>query len=300
MALRLDSVTKEGDEQPVLDDVSLEVRAGETFGLLGPEGAGKSSLLGIAAGLRVAAAGDVRVLGHDPRRDRDALEGQVATPIPDSELADEATVRENLELRARAQRGGGVDEALSATGLLERAGTAVRELELGERRRVAIATALVSDPVVLLLDEPTAGLSAVEREEVWRVVGDRRERGATTILATSSLQEVRSVCDRGAFVVGGSVLAVEDPETLAADHFSERSVHFQVTDEPDRALLDDLPEVGSVRIDQRPDHWAVEVQTLQPDELLRLLGADPDFPRIARVTDEDLDGTFLRPKESDA
>lgn len=296
-AVRLVSVTKDGDEAPVLDDITLEVARGETFGLLGPDGAGKSSLLGIAAGLRVAASGDVRVLGRDPRRERQALRGDVAMPVPDGELAEESTVRENLELRARAQGAGTVDAVLEATALQELAATPARELEPGALRRLALGTALLDEPAVLLLDEPTAGLSAVEREEVWAIVAARRDAGATTIIATSSLQEVRSTCDRCALVIGGQIVAAGPPEELAAEQFPSRSVHFRVTDEPDRALLEDLPEAGAVRIDDRPDHWAIEIETLQPDELLKLLGADPDFPRIGGVSGEDLERTFLRPKE---
>ena len=290
-------VSKEGEERPVLEDVSFSVSEGEVFGLLGPDGAGKSSLLGIAAGLRVSSRGSVRVLGRDPRRERAELASEIAVPLPDEELSDESTVRENLELAARTN-GGGVDRTLEAVGLRERAGTPVVDLDRGERRRLALATALLDDPAVLLLDEPTAGLSPVEREAVWDVVLARREAGATTILATSSLQEAAALCDRTALIVGGSVVSIGAPEQLADDHFRRRSVHFSLREEPDVALLDDLPDVLTVRVDERPDHWAVEVETLQPDELLKLLGADPEFPKIVSVSAEDLEGTFTRPDRS--
>ena len=290
-------VSKEGEDWPVLEDVSFSVREGETFGLLGPEGAGKSSLLGIAAGLRVSSGGSVRVLGRDPRRNRAELSREIATSLPDEEFAENSTVRENLELAARGG-GGDLGRTLEAVGLLERARTRVIDLDRGERRRLVVATALLSDPAVLLLDEPTAGLSPVERESVWRIFLERHEAGATTILATSSLQEAVAVCDRAALIVGGSVVSIDSPAKLAEDHFARRSVHFSLKEEPDSALLEDLPDVLALRVDERADHWAVEIETLQPDELLKLLGADPEFPRIVSVSAEDLAGTFTRPEPS--
>jgi ABC-2 type transport system ATP-binding protein len=285
----LRQVSKAGEEGPILDDISLTVHEGEVLGILGPGAAGKSSLLGIAAGLRVASRGDVRVLGDAPRVERGAL----AIPLPEDELSPNATARENLELHVD-DPGADVDAALRSTGLHDRAATPAGDLDLGERRRLAIAAALLEDPAVLLLDEPTAGLSAIEREGIWRVVADRRARGATTILATTSLQETLSTCDRAALVVGGTLVTTGSPQQIADDHFPERSLHFRVIEEPAPELIADLPEVGAVRMEPRPDHVAIEVRTRQPDELLKLLGADVEFPEIVTVAAEDLEGTFLR------
>jgi len=292
-ALRLEEVSKREGGRQVLEDVSVTVCAGEVFGLLGPEGAGKSSLLGVAAGMRVVSEGTVRVLGADPAADRHELAGDLGVALPEEELAASRSVRENLELRARAE-GATADQVLETIGLRDRSAIAVRDLGPGERRRVALGCGLMSRPRVVFLDEPTADLSAVEREEVWEVVRHvRDEEGITVILATTSVQEMRSVCDRAALIFAGQLVDVGAPDDLADHHFSLRELHFRTVDEPDVALLQDLPEVAGVEVEQRADHFSLTVTTMQPDELLRLLGNDPDFPSIASVALEDLEATFL-------
>ena len=289
-AVRYDRVCKARDERAVLDDVSLTVHQGETFVIVGPQGAGKSSLLRVAAGLQVISGGRVEVHGRDARRARTCAQAPVLA-IFDDELAEAATARESVELhvRAGAVDGAGVtDAALKEAGLHEQAGTVVGELTRGQRRRLAIACALAQEPALLLLDEPTAGLAAVERDELWGVVAGLRERGSTTLLATTSLQEAISVGDRAALIIGGALQAVGDPAQIAIDFFAVRSLHFHVVEKPDRALLEDLPEIRAVEIDERADHWAVELVTAQPGELLALLQADPDFPQALNVDEEQL------------
>ncbi len=300
--VQLEQVSKDGDERALLDDVSLTVYEGEVFVVVGPPGAGKSSLLGIAAGLRVASGGKALVLGEEARAGRRDGARAPALVMPDGELALESTARENVELHLRATDDadgpGLVDEALEAAGLHAQAGTVAGELDRGQRRRLAIACALVADPSVLLLDEPTATLSAVERDEVWRVVDRRRDLGATTIIATTSLQEALCTGDRAGLMLGGSLRAVGDPARLARDFFPQRSVHFHVTEKPDRALLDELPEVRDLEIDERADHWAIEITTRQPRELLALLEADPEFPELHNVDEQGIDGPFAARQEA--
>lgn len=292
-ALRLEEVSKHEGGRQVLDEVSVTVGSGEVFGLLGPEGAGKSSLLGVAAGMRVVSEGTVRVLGADPAAQRRELAGDIGVALPEGELAASRSVRENLELRARAE-GATADHVLETIGLRDRSAVAVRDLAGGERRRVALGCALMSRPRVVFLDEPTADLSAVEREEVWEVVRHLRdEEGTTVVVATTSVQEMCSVCDRAAVVFAGQLIDVGAPQELADHHFSPRGLRFRTVDDPDVALLQDLPEVAGVEVEQRADHFSLAVTTLQPDELLSLLGNDPDFPRIVWVALEDLEATFL-------
>lgn len=279
--VELDQISKRRDEETVIGDVSLTVHEGEVFVIVGPPGCGKSSVLGIAAGLRVASGGTVRVLGADPRDARRELAEAPALGMPDAELAEERTARENIELYLRDDGGAvSVDRVLEDAGLREHAGTAVADLGPGERRRLAIACTVVHGTAVLLLDEPTAGLSAVDRDEIWRIIGRRRERGATTILATTSVQEALCTGDRAALMDDGSLRAVGPPAQIAEEFFPGSSLHFHVTEKPDRPLLEELPEVEDVEIDERADHWAVEIATRQPSELLALLRADPEFPEI--------------------
>ena len=282
--VRLRGVTKEGDQAPVLDGISLDVHEGEIFGLLGPAGAGTSSLLELAAGLRTAGRGSVRIFGVDPIEDRSRLAGDVAWALAPRELAERTTCRQNLELRARAGAGAlSPGTALAAVGLADRAGVLVAALDGGEKRLLGIACALLTDPRLLFLDEPTVGLPPTQRERVWEVLRAQRDHGRTLVLATSSLQEAVCVCDEAGGLVDGELVAVGAPSEIADEHFPERSLRFATEDEPDRAALEDLPDVLGVRIRQEPDHWAVEVSTRQPSELLKLISADPAMPEPARV-----------------
>ena len=104
---------------------------------------------------------------------------------------------------------------------------------------------------------------------------------------------MRSACDRAALMLAGRIVDVGDPDELAEHHFSTRTIRFRTVDEPDVALLQDLPEVDAVTVDARPDHYALEVTTTQPDELLRVIGNDPEFPEIVWVAAEDLEATFV-------
>jgi len=288
-------VTKYDDDRPVLEEVSIEIQAGEVFAVLGPEAAGKSNLLGVVAGMRVASEGEVRVYGRDPQEDRRELAGRMAMPQFDEELSENGSVRGYLEQRGRGQDTATLDEVLLQAGLRHRAAAELGELDPGERRRLIIAAALLSDPDLLVLDEPTLELSAPQRESVWKLLQARRAAGTTMLLATSSLQDTLVLADRVGLIVAGAFASVREPEELASDLFPTRTVHFQTVAEPDLALISDLPEVEGVRADRRPDHWAVEVRAAQPDELLRVLGADPEFPEIVRITREDLTGTFAVP-----
>ena len=287
--IEFERVSKEHEERTVLKDLSLTVHDGEVFVIVGPPGAGKTSLLGIASGLRVLSQGTARVLGRDPRGARRELAQAPTLAMPDAELATESSVRENVELYLRASDtngAGAVDAALEDVGLHEHAGTAVKDLSAGQRRRAAIACALVRGPAVLLLDEPTAGLSAVERDEIWRFANRRRDRGETTIIATTALQEALCVGDRACLLRAGSLCAIGDPAQLAADFFPVGSVHFHVVEKPDRELLGELPEIQEVEIDERADHWAVELATRQPRQLIALLEADPDFPEMFNIDEQ--------------
>ena len=243
----------------------LDLRLGESVALVGGPGAEAAELLAPGRGVRLPEGGE-----------------DVARALPDGELAAQCTVRENLELRLRAAGSpAGADGLLELGGLGERAADAVADLDLGARRRLSIACGLAGDPAILLLDAPTAGLSAIDRDMVWQLLARRRDRGATTLFATSSMQDALSASDRVALVRDGTIVAVGIPAELAEEHFPLQELHARVFEEPDRALLEDLPDVSGVRIEERVDHWVIEVQTRQPDELRALLRADPDFPEIA-------------------
>lgn len=294
-AVSVQGASKDADGLRILDDVTLTVQEGEVFGVVGPEGAGKSSLIGVAAGLRAASRGTVRILGLDPLTQGAELAGEVAVLPPDDELAEPWTVRESVEHAHGATRE--ADEVLELIGLHGRADATIGDLDRGERRRAAIGHALMTGPQILFCDEPTMDLAPQERAAVWRTL---RATGTTVVIASTSLQEMRSACDRAALVLAGEVVDVGQPDELARRHFSRRRIRFETAHEPDGAALDRLPEVERADVRLRDGRWTIEAICLQPDELLRVVGNDPALPAVVSVALEDLEGTFLSHAESAA
>jgi ABC-2 type transport system ATP-binding protein len=237
-----------------LDALDLAVADGETFGLLGPNGAGKSTTIGILTTLVTATAGTAVVAGIDVRRDPVAVRSRTGVVFQDSVLDNEFSVGENLRLHARlwglppevaAARIGSLTAELE---LSDRIDHGVRTLSGGLRRRVEIARGLLAQPEVLFLDEPTVGLDPTVRAEIWRLIGDLRDRhGVTVILTTHYLEEAEAVCDRVAILHRGRLVAVDRPAALI-DQLGPWVVELRVTGSTDE-IVADLTAAGLV---QRP------------------------------------------------
>jgi ABC-2 type transport system ATP-binding protein len=205
-----------------LRGISFRVRQGEVFGLLGPNGAGKTTTIGILTTLVGASAGAARVGGHDVHADPLAVRRSIGVVFQESVLDTEFTGAENLWLHARLW---GVPDAreriaslLAAVGLAERAGDLVRTYSGGMRRRLEIARALLADPQVIVLDEPTLGLDPIARRNLWEVIRMlRRHYGVSILLSTHYLEEAQDVCDRVAIIDRGRIVAQGDPATLVSE-----------------------------------------------------------------------------------
>ena len=206
--------------QPVraLQDVSLEIGAGEFFGLLGPNGAGKTTLISCMAGLCRQDQGDIRILGHDTRRAyRDARRALGVVP---QELVFDPffSVREILQLQSGyfgiRKNDDWIDELLAALDLMDKAGSSMRSLSGGMKRRVLVAQALVHRPPVIILDEPTAGVDVALRQGLWQFVRRLNRDGHTIILTTHYLEEAEALCGRLALMRAGQICALEKTETL--------------------------------------------------------------------------------------
>ena len=233
-----------------VDGVDLEVREGEVFGLLGPNGAGKTTTVECLTGLRHRDSGRVRVLGLDPDRDRAGIAGQVGVALQSSALPDRLRVGEAVELFASFY-----PDPADGGGLLERLGLArLRRqrwstLSGGQQQRLAVALALVGRPRVAVLDELTTGLDPRARREVWDLVRGERDRGATVVLVTHSMDEADDLCDRVAVVVAGRVAAVGSPAELVDAAGTGQRVTFRADAQPadlGRARLGGVPGVRQV------------------------------------------------------
>jgi ABC-2 type transport system ATP-binding protein len=242
-----------------VNGLDLEVHVGECFGLLGPNGAGKTTTIEILEGLLPATAGEVEVLGRRWGEDDDALRQRLGISLQETRLADKLTVRETLTLFRSFYRQGLDPEAVVAQVQLgEKLDSYVGKLSGGQKQRLAVACALVGDPELLFLDEPTVGLDPQNRRQLWDILRSFRAQGRTILLTTHYMDEAERLCDRIAVVDHGKVIALGTPAELIArlggDHLIE--VAFD-GDGLDEAALRGLPAVVSVR--REGDAWCLAV-----------------------------------------
>jgi ABC-2 type transport system ATP-binding protein len=249
-ALRCRGLVKRYGSVTAVDGLDLEVRSGECFGLLGPNGAGKTTTIEILEGLNRANAGEVEVLGETWGRGRDrALRERLGIQLQETRLQEKLTVEETLRLfRSFYERGPSVDDVLRRVTLEEKRGAWVQRLSGGQRQRLSVACALVNDPEVLFLDEPTTGLDPQSRRGLWDLIEEFKARGGTVLLTTHYMDEAERLCGRVAIVDHGKVIALGTPRELIALLGAEHVVRFSVEGGAlDGDAVSGLPGVTRVR-----------------------------------------------------
>jgi ABC-2 type transport system ATP-binding protein len=216
--------------------LDLEVRSGECFGMLGPNGAGKTTTVEIFEGLRMPDAGDVEVLGDRWRGDNLPLRARLGIQLQETKFPEKLTVAEVVMLfRSFYPRGLDVGEVLALVGLQDKADGHVRTLSGGQKQRLSLGCALVGDPELLFLDEPTTGLDPQSRRQTWEIVEGLKARGRTVLLTTHYMEEAARLCDRVAVVDHGKVIALGTPRELIASLGAEHVIEFAVAG-PDPAI----------------------------------------------------------------
>jgi ABC-2 type transport system ATP-binding protein len=215
LAIEVSGLRKAYGPTQALRGLSFEVERGEVFGLLGPNGAGKTTTVEILEGYRRRSAGQVSVLGHDPEiRDR-GLQQDIGIVLQSSGFYPRATVREAVEHFAKAYAvPRDSAETIALVGLEEKRDARATELSGGQRRRLDLALALVGDPKLVFLDEPTTGFDPAARRSAWRVVRTLKELGKTVLLTTHYLDEAQTLADRVAIVKDGLIVAEGPPAEL--------------------------------------------------------------------------------------
>jgi ABC-2 type transport system ATP-binding protein len=291
-AIRVGDLRKAYGQTRAVDGVTFEVMPGEVFGLLGPNGAGKTTTVEILEGLRSPDSGDVRVLGLDVSRHGDALKSRIGVALQTAALYPKLTVVEVLELfRSFYRRGRRPAELIDLLDLGEKRTTRTQDLSGGQRQRLAVALALVNDPELVFLDEPTTGMDPAARRSLWNIVESLQRDGRTILLTTHYMEEAEVLCDRIAIMDHGRILETGTVAELVTRRFQERSVRFDGVDGLDDGRLRAFPGVSSVK------HENAEVVLYTADVSATIgallmatdaLGAEPQNLMIRRATLEDV------------
>ncbi len=230
--------------------LDLEIEAGECFGLLGPNGAGKTTTIEILEGLLEPTSGEVEILGRTWQTHARELREQLGISLQETRLSEKLTVRETLQLFSSFYRHPTpIETVLDELSLQEKADAMVGKLSGGQKQRLAVATALVANPKILFLDEPTTGLDPQSRRQLWDIVRQFQKRNGTVLLTTHYMDEAERLCDRLAIIDHGQIIAAGTPAELIARLTGHHVVEFAVAQQPsdDGHAWSKLPGVQSVR-----------------------------------------------------
>jgi ABC-2 type transport system ATP-binding protein len=265
-AIVCSKLTKRYDARPPVDavrGVDLAVEVGECFGLLGPNGAGKTTTMEILEGLLDATSGQVEILGHQWGRDAAAIRQLIGISLQETQLSEKLTVRETVALfRSFYPQGLTPEEAITRVSLDDKSTSWIKNLSGGQKQRLAVALAIVGDPQILFLDEPTTGLDPQSRRQLWEIIHAFRKSGRTVMLTTHYMDEAERLCDRVAVVDQGKVIALGSPKELISQLGGEHVVDFSIAG---GAVIadDELKQVATVNA-VRTDADTVSLSVTEP------------------------------------
>lgn len=261
--------------------INFQVNVGECFGVLGPNGAGKTTTIEILEGLLSATSGTATILGMDWHSAATQIRERIGVSLQETQLGDRLTVKETLNLfRCFYSSGITPAEAMARVSLEEKENSWVKALSGGQKQRLAVATALVGDPELIFLDEPTTGLDPTSRRQLWEIIESFKAQNRTVMLTTHYMEEAERLCDRVAIFDAGKIIAEGSPreliQTLGANHVIE----FSTGDSASGKSLDwieQLPSVSKVQVDDE----SVRVTADQLHEVLPGLVAGLEKQQIA-------------------
>ncbi|MBJ7593369.1 MAG: ABC transporter ATP-binding protein [Candidatus Dormibacteraeota bacterium] len=263
-------VKRYGDVVAV-DDISFEVETGEVFGMLGPNGAGKTTTMEMLEGLRIPDSGSATVLGSDVVLQARTIKARIGVQLQATALPEYTKVREAIDLfGALYPTARPTADLIKEFDLEEKADAYASDLSGGQMQRLSIALALVNDPDVVFLDEPTTGLDPQARLNIWDVIEGIRSRGKTVVLTSHYMEEAERLCSRIAVIDHGRIVALDTPQNLITAHAPGTTIEFDAPHGVDEAALAALVGVESVAVDGR-----VAVSTRAPERVLREL-LNPD------------------------
>ena len=290
-------LTKKYKDFAAVDGISFEVAPGESFGLLGPNGAGKSTTMRMVGAVSTRTSGGLSILGLDPDEHGPEIRSQLGVVPQADNLDQELRVRDNLIVYgryfgiSRAVISKKADELLEFAQLSDRAKAKVDDLSGGMKRRLTIARALVNDPRILLLDEPTTGLDPQARHILWDRLFRLKEQGTTLVLTTHYMDEAEQLCDRLVVVDKGAIMAEGSPASLIRDHSSREVLEVRFGSERNAVVAEQIKNAGD-RVEVLPDRILIYSANGEA-ELAKLTDAGLE-PLTSLVRRSSLEDVFLR------
>ena len=245
------NLTKRYGDITAVDGISFQVKEGEAFGMLGPNGAGKTTTVEIIEGLRRADAGSVTVLDMDVSKVPARVKQRIGIQLQAPSLLPLVTVQEILVLFASFyERCLPVNDVLEMLALTESRKVLVKNLSGGQQQRLSVAMALINQPDIAFLDEPTTGLDPQARRSLWTVIENMRNEGKTVFLTTHYMEEAERLCDRVAVIDHGKIIAIGSPRQLINEYFHESAIQFELEPPPSEIILKTFPGAKEVMVSE--------------------------------------------------
>lgn len=264
--INVQDLQKKYEDKQAVAGVSFEVQRGEIFGLLGPNGAGKTTTMEMIEGLRDIDQGSVTIAEVDVVKDKKKLRRLIGVQLQSTSLFDLLSVEETLRLYASFYpQTQPVEHILEQMNLTEKRTSLVKGLSGGQKQRLAIGLAIIHEPEVIFLDEPTTGLDPQARRSLWDIILKIKEAGKTVVLSTHYMEEAHILCDRLAIMDNGKIIALDTPEKLIEELDVESAIQFTYTDPIPRDIIQ-----GVNKIQQQKDQTVLYTKSLQ-DTLISLI-----------------------------
>ncbi|WP_238536504.1 ABC transporter ATP-binding protein [Stigmatella aurantiaca] len=294
LAIEVKGLVKRFEDTVAVAGIDLEVPVGQCIGLLGPNGAGKTTTVEILEGLQTPTAGKVHLLGKGWAHDAKELRERIGIALQETRFAERLTVEETVQLfRSFYTKGLSVEEAIALVHLQEKRRTYTVKLSGGQRQRLALAVALVADPEILFLDEPTTGLDPQSRRALWDVIEALKGKGRTVVLTTHYMEEAQVLCDQVVIMDHGRIVAQGTPSELIASIGAEQIIEFASTPDIPAEALAEVPNLVSTR--SRGDGHTLSVKELHTalPGLLSVVAARGARLRHLSTRQATLDDVFL-------
>lgn len=278
-------LTKRYGDLVAVNEVSFDIEKGEIFGLLGPNGAGKTTTVEMIEGLRKLDGGTIKVCGIDVSKGTDRVKEIIGVQLQSTTIYDKIKVKEAVDLfGGYYQKSIPTDQILEDVSIADKQGSFVGTLSGGQKQRVALALALVNDPEVVFLDEPTTGLDPQARRNVWAIIESLKGGGKTIILTTHYMEEAERLCDRVGIIDHGKIIALDTPRSLIINTDIESAVEFTYRGEDTEAIFANI--AGVIKVTREDNRYILH--TKESSSVLR------ELTRLADEKKLQLEGMSVR------